>query len=118
MICLEEIHSVFNQVRHVVSHIEVCLPEKPLNPKIIGEFLTGPQRKFWKEALFVKCDKSKNSSLLLAPIPIKYFPDRTKVLRSLIALSIMEGECSVAWKFVACHCENWSSSIQGIDFDQ
>ena len=30
----------------------------------------------------------------------------------------MEGDCSYAWKFVACHYANGSSQIQGIDFDQ
>ena len=60
----------------------------------------------------------KNVSLLSAPIPIKSLPEGTKVIRSLIALSIEEGDCSYAWKFVARHCENGSSQIKGIDFDQ
>ena len=36
---IEDISSRFDQVRPVVSHIEVCLQEKPLNPKNIGESL-------------------------------------------------------------------------------
>ena len=69
----------------MVSHIEVRLPNKPPTPKNIGEALGGPQRQFWKEALFVQYDKNKNVSLLSAPIPIKYLPEEKKILRSLIA---------------------------------
>ena len=29
-----------------------------------------------------------------------------------------EDGCYYAWKFVACHCANMSSQIEGIDFDQ
>ena len=56
---LEEIRSIFDQVRPVVSHIEVRLPKKPPTPNNIGDALGGPQRKFWKEALFVQYDKNK-----------------------------------------------------------
>ena len=49
---LEEIRYRFDQVRPVVSHLEVCFPKKPPTPKNIGEALGGPQRQFWKEALF------------------------------------------------------------------
>ena len=49
---LEEIRSIFDQVRSVVSHFEVILPKKPPTPNNIGDALGGPQRKFWKEALF------------------------------------------------------------------
>ena len=49
---LEEIHSRFDQVRPVVSHLEVHLPKKLPTPKNIGEALGGPQRKLFKEALF------------------------------------------------------------------
>ena len=45
---LEYIRSIFDQVRPVVSHLEVCLPKKPPTQKNIGEALGGPQRKFWK----------------------------------------------------------------------
>ena len=45
-------------------------------------------------------------------------PEGTKFLRSIIAPSIKEGECSDAWKFVARHCENGSSHIKGIYFLQ
>ena len=54
----------------MVSHLEVSIPKKPPTPKNIGEALGGPQRKLWKEALFVQYDKNKNVSLLSAPIPI------------------------------------------------
>ena len=39
---LEEISSIFDQFRPVVSHIEGFLPKKPPTPKIIGEVLKGP----------------------------------------------------------------------------
>ena len=45
---LEDIYSIFDQFRTVVSHIDFFLPDKPLTPKKIGEALKGPQRKFWK----------------------------------------------------------------------
>ena len=102
----------------MVSHLEVSLPKKPPTPNNIGEALDGTQRQFWKESLFVKYDKNKKVSLLSSTIPIKYLPEGTKVLRSLIAPSIKEGECSDAWKFVARHCANGSSQIKVIDFDQ
>ena len=41
---LGEIRSIFDQVRLVVSHHEVCLPKKPPTPHIIGEGLKVPQR--------------------------------------------------------------------------
>ena len=99
MTSLEEIRSRFDKVRPVVSHLEVRLPKKPPTPNNIGEDLGGPQRQFWKEALFVQYDKNKNVSLLSDPIPIKSLPEGTKVLRSLIAPSIKEGDCSDAWHF-------------------
>ena len=85
---LEDIHSIFDQFRPVVSHIEVRLPKKPPTPKNIGEGLKRAQRKFWKEALFVQYYKNKKIILLLAPIPIKLLPEGTKVICSLIAHSI------------------------------
>ena len=115
---LEEIRFRFDQVRPVVSNLEVRLPKKPPTPKNIDDALGGPQRQFWKEALFVQYEKNKNVSLISAPIPIKPLPEVTKVLRSLIASSIKEGDCSDAWKSVARHCANGSSQIKGIDFDQ
>ena len=45
-------------------------------------------------------------------------PEGKKVLCSLISPSVKEGECYDAWKVFACQCENGSSHIQGIDFDQ
>ena len=71
---LEEILSRFYQVRPVVSHLEVLLPKKLPTPKNIGYALGGPQRQFWKEALFVQYDKNKNVILLSDPIPIKSLP--------------------------------------------
>ena len=94
---LEEIRSRFDQVRPVVSHIEVRLPKKHTTPKNIGEDLGGPQRQLWKEDLFFQYNKNKNVSLLSAPIPIKFITEGTKVLRSLISPSIKEGGCSDAW---------------------
>ena len=44
---LEEIFSRFDQVRPVVSHNEVCLPNKIPTPKNIGESLKFAQKKFW-----------------------------------------------------------------------
>ena len=46
---IEEIRSRFDQVRPVVSHLEVRLPKKPPTPKNIGEDLSGTQRQFWKK---------------------------------------------------------------------
>ena len=89
---LDKIRSRFDQVRPVVSHLEVRLPKKPPTPNNICDDLGGSQRKFWKEALFFQYDKNKNVSLLSAPIPIKSLPIGTKVLRSLIAPSIKEGD--------------------------
>ena len=93
----------------MVSHLEVRLPKKPPKPKNIGGSLGGPQRQFWKEALFVQYDKNINVSLLSDPTPIKPLPEGTKVLSLLIAPSIKEGDCYDACKFVARHCANGSS---------
>ena len=100
------------------SHLEVSLPEKPLTPKNISESLKGPQRKLWKEPLFVQYDKNKSVSLISYLIPIKSLPDGTKVLCSTIAPIIKEGFCFDARKCFARHCANVSSHIQVIDFDQ
>ena len=80
----------------MVSHLEDSLPKKPPTPNNIGDTLGGPQRQFWKEALFVQYEKNKNVSLLSDPIPIKSLPEGTKVLSSLIAPSIKESEFSDA----------------------
>ena len=45
---LEDTRSIFDQVRLVVSHIEVSLPNKPPTPNNIGGGLSVPQRQFWK----------------------------------------------------------------------
>ena len=102
----------------MVSHLEVCLPNKPPKPKNIGEDSKVPQRKLWKEALFMKYEKNKNASLLSYPTPIKSLPEGKKLLRLLIFTIIKECDYSYACTFVAHHCENWSYQIQGIDFDQ
>ena len=115
---LEEILSRFDQVRPVVSHLEVRLPKKLSTPNNIGDALGVPQRQFCREAVFFQYDKNKNVNLLSAPISIKFLPEGTKVLRSLIATIIKEGDCSDAWKFVARHCANGISQIKGIDFYQ
>ena len=44
---LEEIRSIFYQVRPVVSHLEVRIPKKPPTLKNIGDALGVPQRQFW-----------------------------------------------------------------------
>ena len=62
--------------------------------------------------------EKKNVGLLSDTIPIKPPPEGKKILRSLIATSIKEVDCSDAWKFVARHCANFSSQIKGIDFYQ
>ena len=49
---LEEIRSRFDEVRPVVSHLEIRLPKKHPTPNNIGEALGGPQRKLLKETLF------------------------------------------------------------------
>ena len=102
----------------MVSHIEGRFPKKPTTTNNIGEGLKVPQRKFWKEYLFVQYDENKNVCLLSAPIPIKSLPKGIKVLHSLIALSIRKGDCSDSWKVFALHCANGRSQIKGIYFDQ
>ena len=114
----EDINSRFDQVRPVVSNLEVCLPENPPTPENIGEVLNIPQRQFRKEYLFVKYYKNKNVRLILSPILIKSLPEGKKFLRSLIDISIKEGDFLYACKFVTRHCKNGSSPIQCIDFDK
>ena len=55
----EEIFSIFDQVRPVVSHIEVTLPEEPPTLNNLVEGLKGPQRQLWKESLSVQYYKNK-----------------------------------------------------------
>ena len=57
-IYLEEIRSRFDQIRPMVSHLEVRLQKKPPTPKNIGESLGGPQRKLWKESLFLNMTRT------------------------------------------------------------
>ena len=66
----------------------------------------------------MKYDKNKNTSLLSAPISIKYLTEETKFLCSFIAPCFEEGDCSNTGKFVAHHFANGISQIQCIDFDQ
>ena len=77
---LEDICSIFDQVRHMVLHFEVRLPNKHPTPKNIGEGLKGHQRQFWKESLFVHYDNNRNVNPLLDTIPIKPLPEGTKVI--------------------------------------
>ena len=72
----------------MVSHIEVCLPEKPLKLNNIGGDLKAPQRKLQKEDLFLQYDKNKCVSIISAPIPIKPLTYETKFLSTLIAPTI------------------------------
>ena len=51
---LEEICSIFDQLRSVFLYLEVSLLEKPMTPKKIGEALKSPQRKFSKYSLFLQ----------------------------------------------------------------
>ena len=53
-IYLEDIWSRFNQVRPVVSHIEVHLRDKCPTTNNIGESLKGPHRQLYKKDLFVQ----------------------------------------------------------------
>ena len=66
----------------------------------------------------MKYDKKKKTRLLSDPTPIKSLPEGTKVLRPLIANSIKECDCFDEQNVFARHCENGSSQIKGIDFDQ
>ena len=69
---------MFDQVRPMVSHIEVSLPDKYLTTNNIGEALKDTQRQLWKEALFMQYENNKNVRLLLDPIPIKSFSEGKK----------------------------------------
>ena len=64
------------------------------------------------------CNMKKKNILLSAHIPIKYLPEVTKFLSSLIAPCIKKGGFYDAGKFFARPCENESSQIKGIYFDQ
>ena len=88
IIDLEDICSIFDQVRPVVSRLEFLLQKKRPTSKNIGEDLKSPQRKFCKEVLFVQYDKNKNFILILAPIPVKSPPEGKRFFRSLITPSI------------------------------
>ena len=56
--------------------------------------------------------------MTITKITALYLPEGTKFLCSLIFLTIKEGYCSDACKFVSRHCANGSSHIKGIHFDQ
>ena len=64
---IEEILSRFDQVRPVVSHIEVSIPKKPTTSKNIVDALGGPQRQFCKESLFFQYEKNKMLALFQLP---------------------------------------------------
>ena len=64
---LEDICSVFDQVRPVVLNLEVSLQKKAPTPKNIDEGLKVPQSQFWKEALFVKYEKNKIPAFFRLP---------------------------------------------------
>ena len=85
----------------MVSHLEVYLQKKTKFTNNIGEALIGNQIKLRKEYLFVQYEK--NVKLLLDTIIIKYLPDVTKVLCSIIDTSIREGKCSDALNCVTRH---------------
>ena len=51
----------------MVSHLEICLPDKPPTPKYIDEGLKGHQRQYYKEASFVQYDTP--GSLVLQQYP-------------------------------------------------
>ena len=55
----EEILSIFDQVRPVDSHIEVCLPSKPTTPNNIGEGLSVPQMQLWKDPFLFNTKREK-----------------------------------------------------------
>ena len=67
---LEGISSRFDQIIPVVSHLDFFPRKKRPTPHHIIRGFKGPQRKFWKEFLFVQYDKHKNVSLILSPIQI------------------------------------------------
>ena len=60
---IEYIWSKFDQVIPVVSHIIFSHPEKPKTPNNIDEAIKGPHKQIWKEALFVKYNNNKSSTL-------------------------------------------------------
>ena len=71
----------------------------------------------WNSGNKTSITRTKNASLISAPIPIKYLPEGKKVIHSLIDPRIKEGNCSDAWKFVARPYTNGSYHIKGIYFD-
>ena len=113
---LEDICSIFDQVRPIVSHLEVRLPDKLPTPNNIGECLEVPHRQLRKEDLFVQYEKNKNAGFISATIKIKSLPEVTKFLYLLFSPSIKEYDCSDAYIFVTHHCENGISIIKGIGF--
>ena len=64
---IEDICSIFDQVRPVVSHIEICLPEELPTPNNIVKGLKGPRRKLWKESLSLHYDKENLSNFFWIP---------------------------------------------------
>ena len=64
---LEEVRTIFDQFRHVVSHLEFFIPKKPPTPKNIGEVLKGPQRQLYKNLYLL--NKKRTEILALFRIP-------------------------------------------------
>ena len=51
----------------MVSHLEVCLPEKPPNPNSLGEGLTLPQSKYTRELYLWNMKRTKIPAFLWLP---------------------------------------------------
>ena len=64
---LEDICPIFYLSRPVFSNLELCLPEKPISPKNIGEALKCHRRPFCKEYLFCNMTRTKMSALFWTP---------------------------------------------------
>ena len=60
---IDEIWSIFDQVRSVVSHVEVILPRKPPTPKNIYEAPKGPRKNYVKKLYLCNTERTKISSL-------------------------------------------------------
>ena len=56
---IEEIRSRFDQVRPVVSHLEVHILKKSTTPKNIGEDLGGPQKNSGKKPFLFNMTRKK-----------------------------------------------------------
>ena len=71
----------------MVSHVEICLPKKPPTPKNIGDAVGGPQREFWKEALFVQYEHNKLLAFSQLPYQSNIFlQEQNSSVHSLLLL--------------------------------